>query len=77
MSGYKVCAALREKYPAHQLPVVMLTAKNQVTDIVTGFKFGANDYLTKPFRKEELLTRIKSHIKLSQTLQLCEHRLLV
>ena len=67
MSGYKVCAALREKYPAHQLPVVMLTAKNQVTDIVTGFKFGANDYLTKPFRKEELLTRIKSHLTLSQT----------
>ena len=67
MSGYKVCAKLREKYPAHQLPVVMLTAKNQVTNIVTGFKFGANDYLTKPFRKEELLTRIKSHIKLSQT----------
>ncbi|BAY86442.1 adenylate/guanylate cyclase [Calothrix parasitica NIES-267] len=67
MSGYKVCAALRETYPAHQLPVVMLTAKNQVTDIVTGFKFGANDYLTKPFQKEELLTRIKSHITLSQT----------
>ena len=67
MSGYQVCAKLREKYPAHQLPVVMLTAKNQVTDIVTGFKFGANDYLTKPFHKDELLTRIKSHLKLSQT----------
>ncbi|MEM6399335.1 MAG: ATP-binding protein [Cyanobacteria bacterium P01_D01_bin.116] len=67
MSGYEVCAKLREKYPAHQLPVVMLTAKNQVTDIVTGFKFGANDYLTKPFHKDELLTRIKSHLKLSQT----------
>ncbi|MGB3641286.1 MAG: ATP-binding protein [Rivularia sp. (in: cyanobacteria)] len=67
MSGYKVCARLRETYAAHQLPVVMLTAKNQVTDIVTGFKFGANDYLTKPFHKDELLTRIKSHLKLSQT----------
>ncbi len=67
MSGYKVCSTLREKYPAHQLPVVMLTAKNQVTDIVTGFKFGANDYLTKPFHKDELLTRIKSHLQLSQT----------
>ncbi|MCJ8280059.1 MAG: ATP-binding protein, partial [Rivularia sp. ALOHA_DT_140] len=67
MSGYKVCEKIREKYPAHQLPVVMLTAKNQVTDIVTGFKFGANDYLTKPFNKDELLTRIKSHLKLSQT----------
>ncbi|AFY57849.1 signal transduction histidine kinase [Rivularia sp. PCC 7116] len=67
MSGYKVCAKLREKYAPHQLPVVMLTAKNQVTNIVTGFKFGANDYLTKPFHKDELLTRIKSHLKLSQT----------
>ncbi len=67
MSGYQVCAKLREKYPAHQLPIVMLTAKNQITDIVTGFKFGANDYLTKPFHKDELLTRIKSHLKLSQT----------
>ena len=67
MSGYEVCAKLREKYPSHQLPVVMLTAKNQVSDLVTGFQFGANDYLTKPFCKEELLTRIKSHIQLAKT----------
>jgi two-component system sensor histidine kinase ChiS len=67
MSGYEVCAKLREKYPSHQLPVVMLTAKNQVSDLITGFQFGANDYLTKPFSKDELLTRIKSHINLSQT----------
>ncbi len=67
MSGYEVCAKLREKYPAHELPVVMLTAKNQVSDLITGFQFGANDYLSKPFSKDELLTRIKSHINLSQT----------
>ncbi|MEG3841493.1 ATP-binding protein [Microcoleus sp. herbarium14] len=67
MSGYEVCAKLREKYPFHQLPVVMLTAKNQVSDLIIGFQFGANDYLTKPFSKDELLTRIKSHINLSQT----------
>lgn len=67
MSGYEVCAKLREKYPSHQLPVVMLTAKNQVSDLITGFQFGANDYLTKPFSKDELLTRIKSHINLSKT----------
>jgi two-component system sensor histidine kinase ChiS len=45
----------------------MLTAKNQVSDLIVGFQFGANDYLTKPFSKDELLTRIKSHINLSQT----------
>ncbi|PSB50678.1 hypothetical protein C7B67_13590 [filamentous cyanobacterium Phorm 6] len=67
MSGYEVCAKLREKYPSHELPVVMLTAKNQVSDLIVGFQFGANDYLTKPFSKDELLTRIKFHINLSKT----------
>ncbi len=66
MSGYEVCAKVREKYPAQSLPVLMLTAKNQIADLVMGFQFGANDYLTKPFAKDELLTRIKTHIQLSK-----------
>ncbi|GET39733.1 CHASE2 domain-containing protein [Microseira wollei] len=66
MSGYEVCAKVRQKYPAQQLPIVMLTAKNQVADLVTGFQFGANDYITKPFAKDELLTRVKTHLKLSK-----------
>ncbi|MEM1168418.1 MAG: ATP-binding protein [Cyanobacteria bacterium P01_H01_bin.35] len=66
MSGYEVCAKIREKYPAQSLPVLMLTAKNQIADLVMGFQFGANDYLTKPFAKDELLTRIKTHIQLSK-----------
>lgn len=67
MSGYEVCAKLREVHPAHELPIVMLTAKNQVSDLITGFQFGANDYMTKPFSKDELLTRIQSHLRLSKT----------
>ena len=67
MSGYEVCQKLREIHPAHELPVVMLTAKNQISDLMTGFHFGANDYMTKPFSKDELLTRIKSHLRLSKT----------
>lgn len=66
MSGYEVCSQIREKYPAQSLPVLMLTAKNQIADLVMGFQFGANDYLTKPFAKDELLTRIQTHIKLSK-----------
>ncbi|MGK7921201.1 MAG: response regulator [Trichodesmium sp.] len=66
MSGYEVCAKIREKYPAQSLPILMLTAKNQIADLVMGFQFGANDYLTKPFAKDELLTRIKTHIQLSK-----------
>ena len=67
MSGYEVCAKVRENHPAHEMPIVMLTAKNQVSDLVTAFQFGANDYLTKPFSKDELLSRIKSHIQLAKT----------
>lgn len=66
MSGYEVCAKVREKYAAQELPIVMLTAKNQVADLVTGFQYGANDYITKPFAKDELLTRVKTHLKLSK-----------
>lgn len=66
MSGYEVCEAIRARYPANELPVVFLTARNQVTDLVQGFETGANDYLTKPVAKNELLARIKTHIHLSK-----------
>jgi signal transduction histidine kinase/class 3 adenylate cyclase/CheY-like chemotaxis protein len=66
MSGYEVCAKIRQKYPPQLLPIVMLTAKNRASDIVIGFDVGANDYLSKPFVKEELLARVKSHLELSQ-----------
>ncbi|MEM7180376.1 MAG: response regulator, partial [Spirochaetota bacterium] len=67
MTGYEVCRKIREKYNANVLPIVLLTAKNQVNDLVQGFIHGANDYLTKPFSKDELLTRIKNHLSLSKT----------
>lgn len=60
MSGYEVSQKIRETYPVHDLLVIMLTAKNQPADLVTGFEMGANDYLTKPVHKDELLARIKT-----------------
>ena len=66
MSGYEVCQRLREKYPPDSLPVVMLTAKNRVEDLVAGLNAGANDYLTKPFSKTELLARIRNHAVLKE-----------
>lgn len=65
MSGYEVCQTLRKKYMASELPIVLLTAKNRVSDLVIGFNVGANDYLTKPFSKNELLSRIKTHLNLN------------
>jgi PAS domain S-box-containing protein len=66
MTGYEVCRKIREEFSANELPVVLLTAKNQVSDMVEGFNAGANDYLTKPVLKNELLARIKTHIQLSK-----------
>ncbi len=66
MSGYEVCKKIREQFSASVMPIVMLTAKNQVSDLVEGLSAGANDYLTKPVLKNELLARIKTHIELSK-----------
>ncbi|HEY9887533.1 MAG TPA: response regulator, partial [Candidatus Obscuribacterales bacterium] len=66
MTGFEVCRKLRESYPAHSLPIVMLTAKNQVGDLVEGLSSGANDYLTKPVSKSELLARLKTHLYLAK-----------
>jgi two-component system sensor histidine kinase ChiS len=64
MTGYEVTERLRKFYPATELPILMLTAKNQTSDLVEGLAAGANDYLTKPISKHELLARVKTHIHL-------------
>ncbi|MBO1005293.1 ATP-binding protein [Pseudogracilibacillus auburnensis] len=64
MSGYDVCKHLREKYSLMELPILMLTAKNQLQDKLTSFEVGANDYLTKPCERKELLSRVKTLLQL-------------
>ncbi|OKY27459.1 response regulator [Thalassotalea sp. PP2-459] len=64
MSGYEVCNQIREWYSLNELPVIFLTAKNQVIDLVESFSVGGNDYLTKPISKHELLTRVENHLSL-------------
>jgi len=62
MPGYEVCQRIREKYLMTELPVIMVTAKNQVNDLVEGFGIGANDYIVKPFSKDELLARVRAQL---------------
>jgi len=64
MSGYEVCQKVREQFDIDTLPIVMVTARNQVVDLTNGFEAGVNDYMVKPFRKEELLARVGVHIKI-------------
>jgi predicted ATPase/signal transduction histidine kinase/DNA-binding response OmpR family regulator/tRNA A-37 threonylcarbamoyl transferase component Bud32 len=66
MDGYQVCKKIREKYSPYDLPIIFLTARNQVSDMVNGLSLGANDYLTKPVSKNELLARVKTQVELSQ-----------
>ncbi len=67
MTGYELTERIRREYPANELPVVLITARTQVAELVKGFEAGANDYLTKPFSRSELLARIRTHIELSRT----------
>ncbi|MBW3694183.1 response regulator [Vibrio sp. T187] len=69
MSGYQVCETLRKEYDHAELPIIMLTALNQAEDRVRGFESGANDYLSKPFNKQELAARITAHLSASKAEQ--------
>ncbi len=64
MDGYEFCRELRKKHSSSQLPVIMLTAKDRISDLVEGFGAGANDYLSKPFFKDELLARVGIQLQL-------------
>ncbi len=66
MNGYEVCRILREKYSIAELPILLITAKNQISDLLEGMESGANDYITKPFTQKELLARVKTHLRVSR-----------
>ena len=61
LNGYEVCKILKKEMP--DLPIIMLTAKSQEVEIVTGLELGADDYITKPFSLLELLARIKTVLR--------------
>jgi Response regulators consisting of a CheY-like receiver domain and a winged-helix DNA-binding domain len=57
LNGIEVCRRIRQE--GSRIPIIMLTAKDDITDKIAGFNMGADDYLTKPFAIEELLARIR------------------
>jgi two-component system sensor histidine kinase ChiS len=63
MSGYEVCRTIRGELGNVEMPVVLVTAKNQEQDLVDGFDCGANDYIRKPFTKGELVARVHAHVR--------------
>ncbi len=61
IDGFTLCSKLREE--GATMPIIMLTAKDSIKDKVTGLNLGANDYLTKPFAFEELIARVRAHLR--------------
>jgi DNA-binding response OmpR family regulator len=60
MSGFETCQALRS---ASDLPIVIVSARDDTADVVLGLESGADDYVTKPFVPEELLARVRAHLR--------------
>jgi DNA-binding response OmpR family regulator len=61
VNGYEICRFLREE--KLEMPILMLTAKGQESDVVLGLKLGADDYVTKPFSIKELLARVDAFLR--------------
>lgn len=69
LSGYEVCKQIRKDFSLTDLPILILTAQSQLKDVVTAFQAGANDYLIKPYFKEELLARVKTLLTLKKVME--------
>lgn len=60
LNGFTLCQRIRE---SHTYPVIMLTAKDEESDKITGLTLGADDYITKPFRPLEMVARVKAQLR--------------
>ncbi|MCW3787471.1 response regulator [Plebeiibacterium sediminum] len=75
MDGFTVCKKIKENPKLVDIPIIFLTAKTETDDIVKGFEMGGVDYITKPFKKEELYARVSSHITIKRTQDYIKKRL--
>ncbi len=66
MDGYEACRQLRASYLTRHVPIIMLTAKSTPADKVIGLEGGANDYVTKPWEREELVVRVRNALEWSR-----------
>jgi ATP/maltotriose-dependent transcriptional regulator MalT/DNA-binding response OmpR family regulator len=75
MNGYEVCRRLKEDQRTQDIPVIFLSAADQIVDKAKGFAHGAVDYITKPFEPVEVLLRIQAHLSLRNEQKRLEQRI--
>ena len=66
MDGFQACRLLKASDKTRDVPVIFITARTELDDVIAGFDAGAVDYVTKPFNQKELLLRIKTHMELKR-----------
>jgi len=64
IDGFQTCALLKQNEDTRDIPVIFMSALNETVDKIKGFQVGAVDFITKPFQQEEVLARIKTHLRL-------------
>ena len=67
IDGFEVCRLINKNEKWKEIPIIFLTANSQTEDLVEGFEAGGVDYITKPFKSEELLVRVKNHLELAES----------
>ena len=77
IDGFEACKRLKENPETATIPIIFMTALNDVDSKVKGFDLGAVDYITKPFQEQELLARVKTHLQLREWSQELENRVAV
>lgn len=72
MDGFTVCTILKEDKNTEHIPIIFVTARVDTEDVVKGFDVGGVDYITKPFRQAELISRMNTHLELAYNRRLVE-----
>lgn len=68
MDGFETCRLLKDNPTTATIPIIFVTAKKETTDIVQGFQAGGVDYISKPYRQEEVISRVRTHLQLRRLL---------
>ena len=69
MDGFETCRRLKAEKTTAEIPVIFITAKDEMESVIEGFRVGGVDYITKPFKAEEVRVRVQTHLKIHQLTQ--------